>query len=602
MRRFCGNWIVLLLSLVSSGWAGDAQWVEVKSPHFSVVTDAGEKRGHEVAVRFEQMRAVFGALLVKTTVNLPVPLQIVAFRNSKEMRQFAPLWHGKATEVAGLFEYSSDRSFILLDMSTPDPWQVVFHEYAHQLLNGNTSAQVQPWFDEGFAEYFSTIKVSGKEADVGFPPAGDVEILHEYSWLKVADLFRVQQNSRTYNESGDHRSVFYAQSWLVMHYLYDKQLLPKAAAYFNLVFDKKVPVEQAMQQAFGMSADMWDKELRGYFNAGTVKYYKLATPPGIETTGYTTTPLSFVDAKAVLADMHLHSADYQDKAVTEFEEVLAVQPDNVAALRGLGFAYLRKQNFKTAGEYFEKAAAGDSKDPRVLYYSARLRNEEKLDADPGQLAITQKELESSIALDPNFADAYSLLAFVYQVQNRNEDAQKAMQHAVGLSPRNESYAYNLAQMYVANRNVDAAVPILERLKSSTTNPQIALMASTSLIQINAYKTALARPGEGGEPVALKVRGGMVESPQTETETPTREVVPARFIKGKLLAVDCAAAPEAVLTVTGGGRTWKMRTKNRDHMVIIGADKLSCDWKNQNVALNYRDVGDGQGEIISLEMQ
>jgi len=271
MRRLGWVW-AMLLAVVGSGWAGDAQWVEIKSPHFSVVTDAGEKRGREVAVRFEQMRAVFGTLLVKTNVNLPVPLQIVAFRNTKEMRQFAPLFRGKPTEVAGLFEYSDDRSFILLDMSTVDPWQTVFHEYAHQLLNGNTTGQVQPRFDEGFAEYFSTIKVSGKEADIGFPPANDVEILRENHWFPIADLFRVQQNSSTYNESGDHRSVFYAESWLVMHYLYDKQLLIKAAPYFDLALDHHIPVEQAISQAFGMTAADWDKALRNYFNAGTVGY------------------------------------------------------------------------------------------------------------------------------------------------------------------------------------------------------------------------------------------------------------------------------------------------------------------------------------------
>jgi hypothetical protein len=34
--------------------AGDPQWVEVRSPNFSVVTDGGEKGGREVAMRFEQ--------------------------------------------------------------------------------------------------------------------------------------------------------------------------------------------------------------------------------------------------------------------------------------------------------------------------------------------------------------------------------------------------------------------------------------------------------------------------------------------------------------------------------------------------------------------
>lgn len=38
------------------------RWLEVRSPHFSLITDAGEKQGREVALRFEQMRAIVGAM------------------------------------------------------------------------------------------------------------------------------------------------------------------------------------------------------------------------------------------------------------------------------------------------------------------------------------------------------------------------------------------------------------------------------------------------------------------------------------------------------------------------------------------------------------
>src|SRR5215469_12825406 len=168
--------LALIFNLIPPAYAEGPQWIEVRSPHFSVITDAGEKRGREAALRFEQMRAVFGTVMTKAKVTLPTPLQIVAFRNTKEMRQFAPLWQGKPTQVAGLFQGGTDRCFILLDMSAEDPWQVVFHEYAHQLLNGNTNLSFQPWFDEGFAEYFSTIKVNGKEADVGLPSEQNYQI------------------------------------------------------------------------------------------------------------------------------------------------------------------------------------------------------------------------------------------------------------------------------------------------------------------------------------------------------------------------------------------------------------------------------------------
>ena len=52
--------------------------------------------------------------------------------------------------------------------------------------------------------------------------------------MKVSDLFRVRQNSSTYNESGSHRTVFYAESGIVVHYLYDNNLIPKLVSIFRV--------------------------------------------------------------------------------------------------------------------------------------------------------------------------------------------------------------------------------------------------------------------------------------------------------------------------------------------------------------------------------
>src|SRR3954464_4113347 len=121
---FSPRWPSLLLMAFSLAFhvmplasASEPQWVEIRSPHFSVVTDAGEKRGREVALRFEQMRVVFGSLMARAKVSTPIPLQIVAFRNTKELMQFSPLFKGKASKFAGLFQSGTDRCFILLDLS-----------------------------------------------------------------------------------------------------------------------------------------------------------------------------------------------------------------------------------------------------------------------------------------------------------------------------------------------------------------------------------------------------------------------------------------------------------------------------------------------------
>ena len=50
---------------------------------------------------------------------------------------------------------------------------------------------------------------------------------------EAPDLFKVVHYSETYNENGNARAAFYVQSGMLMHYIYDHQLLPRAAVYFE---------------------------------------------------------------------------------------------------------------------------------------------------------------------------------------------------------------------------------------------------------------------------------------------------------------------------------------------------------------------------------
>jgi len=492
--------LALLASALYGGspvFAGDPQWVEVRSPNFSVVTDAGERRGREVAMRFEQMRAVFGALVTKANMNLPVPLQIVAFRNTKEMRQVAPLFNGKPTQVAGLFQSSADRSFIMLDMSVENPWTVVFHEYAHQLMNGNLQGDLAPWFQEGFAVYFSSIEVDNKEARVGKIPNDEYLILQQLGMMKIGDLFRVQQNSQTYNESGDHRSTFYAEAGMLVHYIYDNQLMPKVGTYFDLEENQHKPIEDAIQQAFGMSAAQFDKTLRDYVSSQRSRFFSLPTPASISSNNYSATPLSSADGSAVLADIHLHSRDYQDQALTEFQDILKSDANNAAACRGLGYAYLQKQNFTQAREYFKRASQLNSKDSRVHYYSALLMARESGFGGGADVPTMTRELETSISLDPNFADSYALLAFAQSTSGDAAQALATMQKALAISPRNENYLFNLANLYLTNRQPDQAIALLKSLQ--VTDPKLAAEVERTLAQAQQFKEMMKAGAQMGDP-------------------------------------------------------------------------------------------------------
>src|SRR5215469_13275483 len=575
--------------------AGDAAWIEVSSPHFSVVTDAGNERGREVATRFEQMRAVYAALMSNAKVNTPIPLDIVAFRNTKEFRQVAPLWNGKPVQLAGLFQPGNDRCFILLDMSVEKPWNVVFHEYAHQLMNGTLTQELDPWFEEGFAEYFSTIEVDSHQARVGKIPSTTYSILQQDGMMKVADLLRVEHNSGTYNESGDRRTVFYAESAMVVHYLYDHKLIPKLATYFGFKIDKNLPVEDAIQQAFGMSASDFDKEIRRYVASKEYKGYKMKTPTDIETKGYTTKPLSAASANAIIADVHLHSRDYHEKAMEEFEAVLRSDPNNPAALRGMGYAYLQKRDFEEAGQYFRRAAQLDSQDARVHYYYGLLIN--LRGTRDSESAYMTSELKTAVALDPDFADAYMQLAFA-QARSRDISGALASAHkAISLNPRNQGYYFNLADLYMQDRQTDHALGLFRALAKSS-DQVVAQRASRALDQVEKMEKA----AQAMQSAPLEVSTGHPPEENAPSNVPAGGAGVIKFLKGTIVTVDCSSSPKAVITVLATGKSWTMQVADTHHVLVLGADAFSCNWNKQKVAVNFRQIGETTGSVFSIEIQ
>ena len=75
------------------------------------------------------------------------------------------------------------------------------------------------------------------------------------------------KNRATNGQEGTHHTLFYAQSWILVHYLLNKNKMSELGKYFGLVEIQRVPVEQAIQQAFGMSVAQLDQEVKTYFHS-----------------------------------------------------------------------------------------------------------------------------------------------------------------------------------------------------------------------------------------------------------------------------------------------------------------------------------------------
>src|SRR5208282_5387761 len=170
IAQFVARAVALLIALnlvaAKSAFAKDEpKWIEVHTAHFSVVTDAGDKRGREVALRMEQMRAVFGQLLLRDKLKMPVPITVIALKSDKQYGLVAP---AKQALASGFYVPGSDRVYLVLNLFEPDAWRAVAHPLAHYLLNYNYPP-AQGWFDEGLAEYFGSIYI-GKQVEIGGDP------------------------------------------------------------------------------------------------------------------------------------------------------------------------------------------------------------------------------------------------------------------------------------------------------------------------------------------------------------------------------------------------------------------------------------------------
>ncbi len=365
--------------------ANEPKWQEFRSQHFTVITDAGDKKGREIGLRFEQMRAVLGQLLMRKKLTMPVPLTIFALNDEQQYLKMAPLHDGRPISAAGFFVPGEDHQFIVLNAAEPDPWRAITHEFAHLFLNYNYPP-TQGWFDEGFAEYFSSLRLDNKQVQIGSdpesvspvsedllgnqtevrnPPKSLTDLLGGWVWLSIPDLFNMRHDPG-YQE-GTHRTLFYAQSWMVMHYILNKDQLTATGTYFDLVKNQKLPVEEAIQQAYGMSSAQFDKAVKDYFRSlkqliadqeavrqgGTQvprpEIYQFAAPMGPDEIVIDAKPVTEADALAQMAEVMLRLPDRREQGLAEIDNVLKMtdkkgQPvDNEIAHRALaGRTWIRR--------------------------------------------------------------------------------------------------------------------------------------------------------------------------------------------------------------------------------------------------------------------
>ncbi len=634
----------------------EPKWIEVDTAHFSVITDAGEKRGREVALRMEQMRAIFGQLLLKNKLKMSVPITVIALKSDKRYGTVAP---AKQSMAGGFYVPGPDRVYIVLNLFEADPWRAVAHPLAHYLLNYNYPP-AQGWFDEGLAEYFGSIQI-GKQVEIG----GDPELAPEWHedifdelrrdpnvpqsltqlvsspvWLSMVDLFTMKHDGSGTRE-GTHNTLYYAQSWMVVHYLLNKNKLPEAGTYFDLVLNQKVPVEKAMVQAFDMSPAQMEDAVKTYFKSlsglgialdqskkpiadpvDTQQPDHFALPFDVDDIGMAVSAVADEEAGAVIDDVMARVPEHRDQALRDLQQLTADPKDNEPAHRALARDDLRQKRFDAAADELEKATELNPRDPWIWYYRAALKYQkaQATRTEMQGLANMMQDLRAVADWYPELADAYNMLGMARVEGGGINSALEAQRQAIALAPRNVEYQFNLGQIYVAGKKWDLAREVFTRLKAGP-DRTAAAAAKQQLDDLETLQKYGVRPQRAGESAATAgaartpaagagapaVAGGPAQDQDEDADTPPKPAPvkpgttgPVQFLKGKIVSSDCSKPPEATVTILSGMTTYKLHSSDYKSLLVIGEDQFSCDWTNRVVSVNYRAVGKNAGELVSIE--
>lgn len=579
---FCA---VLLASAVSAQVKSGDDWLKIKTPNFTIVSNSSEKDARMVATKLEQFRTAFGALFPTAKLNSSVPTNVVVFKSSGSFKPYKPKrGDGKADEwIAGYFQPGEDVNYITLSTEgeNEETFGTIFHEYVHSLLNTTFGkSQVPPWFNEGLAEYYQTFAIQDdQKVQLGRLQDNHLLLLQQSKLIPLKDFFAITNHSL--HRNGNHsRSIFYAQAWALIHYLLQANggaNVDGLGRFLQQVMNN-VDQERAFMASFGSDYATMEKALKKYVEQRTFKGTQVTLKNKLVFDDqFSVSPINEAVANAYLGDLLYHTHEYP-AAEAHLQKALQLEPNLSMAHTSLGLVKMRQRDFAAAKRHLEHAMADDQKNHYAHYNYAYVLSRESMDefgyvrSYPPEVAAKMKNaFRKSIELNPEFSESYRMLAFVLMIENSDlDEAIAVLKKGLQYQPGSQHYAMLLAQIYMRQEKFADAKLIADRLIKTAEDEAMRRNAEQIASSIAQYEEAKKNSEmivsvEGSprlnRPVFVK-RESMSEEQIAKIEK-DREIrninlaigKPAegeKRIVGKLSKIDCSKGEVAFDAIADGG--------------------------------------------------
>ena len=475
------------------------KWREVHSPNFVVISNATEGRAKDVAARMEQFRYALSRLLPSLNFATEVPTQVYAFRDFDSFESFLPKIEEGVTPAAGYFREGPYKNVIAIDLSAGRAVyeRIVFHEYVHLVLS--LSLEDYPlWFEEGMAEFYSSIRLYHDGADLGVVEERHRRVLAEHPLLPMAELLTAGDDwplAAAPLES----ALFYAQSWGLVHYLVagsGREGHRRLASYLGRLSRGEDRLE-AFDAVFGMSPQAMEDALTAYVDAGDFAHYEFTLSDMSDRDweeGFETRMLTMAEVQHRWGELFLFTGRAREAEVC-LEEACRLRPNLAVAWETRGIAALMDGRDEEALAHLTRAVSGDGVSPTGLYLYARalLRNHSGhwVDSVPDELAEeAERALTRSLELKPAQSETARLLAFVYLVRGvRLEEARELVENALTITPGRPSLLYLYGQILGRRGDYEGAREALAQMQADITEPSLQRARDELLVRLDTAERA-----------------------------------------------------------------------------------------------------------------
>jgi TonB family protein len=463
------RWMKLLMSSVvavlwvNSAEAADDAWVEMRSAHFQLISNASEGNTRTLTWQLEQIRNVIAALWPWARVDLSTPLGVIAVKDESSMRALAPAYWERNGDVrpVSVWVTGADRPYLVIradvrgdDRNTLNPHISAYYSYVSLVLQSSMARDLPQWLGRGLAGVLSNTVVRDTFILLGPPIPWHLQRMRSGSRLSLKELVAVTRSSPQFTE-GDRLLAFDAQSWAFVHYLMfgkegrQRRQLDQLIALINQGTDPAI----ALKEALG-PVDAFEGPLNVYVNQTLFPYAHAALDVSVKREAFNIRALSASEAAAARAAFHV-AMRRPLEARALISAARQADPSAAASYVAEGLLLDSEGNREDARTAYANAVERSSTNPHA--YSRLASLESRPNPDRDTLLKIEKHLTRAVELNDRLAAAYAYLAEVRAaLDSKSDGALPLARRAIALEPAEPGHHLAAARVLWRKGNYDDA--------------------------------------------------------------------------------------------------------------------------------------------------